>query len=59
MSPRREFTALTRLVEECVNNLALQFKRIAQIQAELDHIRAAWSKADCNLACHPPRNLNI
>jgi uncharacterized protein YukE len=46
---RREFTALAGKVEECANNLEVQFKRIAQIQAELDRIRAAWARSK------PPR----
>jgi hypothetical protein len=41
---RREFSALVRAVEDCTRNMDLQFTRIAQIQAELDHIRAAWAK---------------
>lgn len=31
-------------MEECCRQLDVQFQRIAQIQAELDHIRVAWSK---------------
>lgn len=42
---RREFEDLVRAVEDCVRSLELQFTRIAQIQAELDHIRSAWSKS--------------
>ena len=42
---RREFIALVRVVEECTRTLELQFLRIAQIQAELDHIRTAWAKS--------------
>jgi len=41
---RREFAALARTVEDCSRDLRLQFTRIAQIQAELDQIRTAWSK---------------
>jgi hypothetical protein len=36
----------TSFVDECNAKLDLQFKRIAQIQAELDHIRAAWKGTD-------------
>jgi hypothetical protein len=42
---REEFIDLVNAVDECSRNMELQFKRIAQIQAELDHIRAAWSPA--------------
>ena len=42
---RREFTDLMHQVEECSRNLDLQFTRIAQIQAELDHLRTAWAKS--------------
>jgi hypothetical protein len=41
---RREFERLARHVEDCTRTLDLQFTRIAQLQAELDHIRAAWAK---------------
>ena len=43
---RSEFVALARAVEDLSRALKLQFTRIAQIQAELDHIRAAWTKTD-------------
>ena len=43
---REEFLALEQKVEECLQNLNLQFQRMAQIQAELDRIRnAAQSKS--------------
>jgi hypothetical protein len=42
---REEFSELARFVDDIGRNLELQFKRIAQIQAELDIIRAAWTKA--------------
>jgi hypothetical protein len=42
---RREFTDLVRAVEDCARSLELQFTRIAQLQAELDHIRTAWAKS--------------
>lgn len=42
---REEFVALERKMDECVQNLDVQFKRIAQIQAELDRIRAAWAQS--------------
>jgi len=31
-------------VDGCVRDLAIQFKRISQMQAELDQIRQAWAK---------------
>jgi len=43
---REQFQRLTSVVEECCAKLDLQFKRIAQIQAELDHIRAAWNSRE-------------
>jgi hypothetical protein len=43
---RQEFVALVRAVEDLSRALKLQFTRIAQIQAELDSIRAAWTKTD-------------
>ena len=42
---RLEFDVLARRVEDCTRTLDLQFTRIAQLQAELDHARAAWAKA--------------
>jgi hypothetical protein len=42
---RREFIALVRAVEECTRTLQLQFTRIAQIQAELDHIRTILARS--------------
>jgi len=42
---RREFIALVRAVEECTRTLQLQFTRIAQIQAELDHIRTVLPRS--------------
>jgi hypothetical protein len=41
---RREFDQFVRRIDDYGRDLELQFKRIAQIQAELDHIRAAWSR---------------
>jgi hypothetical protein len=41
---RREFSELVRQVEDCTRNVALQFIRIAQIQAELDHLRLAGAR---------------
>ena len=41
---RQEFEALGRRVDECARNLELQFTRIAQIQADLDHLRPAAEK---------------
>ncbi len=41
---RAEFEALARMVEKSGRDLDLQFQRIAQIQAELDRIRIAWTK---------------
>ena len=46
---RREFDALARCVEDCIRTLELQFTRIAQLQAELDHIRVAWAKSETKL----------
>ena len=43
---RREFDTLARHVEDCTRTLDLQFTRIAQLQAELDHVRAAWAKSE-------------
>jgi hypothetical protein len=43
---RREFADLSQKVEECARNQDLQFTRIAQIQAELDHIRVAWARSE-------------
>jgi hypothetical protein len=43
---RREFVALADAVEDLSRALNFQFTRIAQMQAELDRIRAAWIKAD-------------
>lgn len=40
---RREFVDLANKVDECSYQLDLQFTRIAQLQAELDHIRTAWA----------------
>ena len=39
---REEFDRMAAVIDECCAKLDLQFKRIAQIQAELDHARAAW-----------------
>ena len=44
MVSRAEFEALARTVDKQGRGLDLQFQRIAQIQAELNHIRIAWSK---------------
>jgi len=41
---RAEFDALRQTVKQCCDSLDIQFKRIAQLQAELDHVRAAWLK---------------
>jgi hypothetical protein len=41
---RAEFQQLRETVDECCHLLDVQFKRIAQIQAELDHIKVASSK---------------
>jgi hypothetical protein len=41
----RDSTAeLTTAVERCLRDLEIQFKRIAQIQTELDEIRSVWSR---------------
>jgi hypothetical protein len=41
---RAEFRRLENTLEECCRQLDVQFQRIAQIQAEMDQIRLAWSK---------------
>jgi len=41
---RAEFDAMRQQVDGCVRDLAIQFKRISQMQAELDQIRQAWAK---------------
>lgn len=48
---RREFAAIVRTLKErnvvldaLLDSSAIQFKRIAQIQLELDEIRGAWVK---------------
>jgi hypothetical protein len=43
---RAEFDRLTAIVEKCSEQMELQFKRTAQIQAELDHIRTAWNRVN-------------
>jgi hypothetical protein len=53
MAKRRSLLAPTRAevnqmkadLEEFRTQLNLQFKRIAQMQAELDHIRSAWVRS--------------
>lgn len=42
---RQEFEGIVSTLDDCCTKLDLQFKRIAQIQAELDHIRGAWRTA--------------
>ena len=42
---REEFLALEQRVEECLQNLDLQVKRIKQVQAELHGIREAWTQS--------------
>jgi archaellum component FlaC len=41
---REEFKRLEARVEELKREYSLQFSRIAQMQAELDQIRTAWTK---------------
>jgi hypothetical protein len=41
---REEFDELRQRVDNCCRDLGIQLQRIAQIQAELDHIREAWAK---------------
>ena len=48
---RREFSEIVRelkerhrLIEDLQDSSAIQFKRIAQLQVQLDEIRAAWVK---------------
>ena len=42
---RAEFDRMATLVDECCHNLDVQFKRFADMQAELDRIKSAWTKA--------------
>jgi hypothetical protein len=42
---RAEFDEMRRTVDECNRTLKIQFQRIAQMQAELDHIRTAETQA--------------
>jgi len=42
---RAEFDALVRLVQDCCQRLDVQFHRTAQLQAEVDQVRAAWTQA--------------
>ena len=39
-----DFDRLERLCEQLRNDLDVQFKRIAQLQADIDMIRGAWTK---------------
>jgi hypothetical protein len=39
---QKDLDALRSTVDQCCADLAIQFKRIAQIQAELDDVRRAW-----------------
>ncbi|HYT74108.1 MAG TPA: hypothetical protein VEL79_05120 [Vicinamibacterales bacterium] len=41
---RDEFESLRRALDDCCKSLDIQFRRIAQIQAELDEIRGAWMR---------------
>ena len=41
---RSEFRRLENTLEECCRQLDVQFRRIAQMQAEMDQIRVAWTK---------------
>ena len=41
---RREFDALAAVVRDCCRDIQVQFTRTAQVQAEVDHIRTAWSR---------------
>lgn len=36
---------MRRTLDECCRNIDVQFKRTAEIQAELDHIRLAWQQS--------------
>jgi hypothetical protein len=45
-----DFEILRRRVDECESANNVQFKRIAQLQSELDDVRRAWMKLT------PPRN---
>jgi hypothetical protein len=50
---RAEFTELRQTLDECWRALDLQFHRIAQIQAELDALRAAWVKPERSASQNP------
>ena len=41
---RSSTAELASTVDKCCRDLEVQFERIAQIQAELDEIRSAWTK---------------
>jgi hypothetical protein len=41
---RSSTAELASTVDKCWRDLEVQFERIAQIQAELDEIRSAWTK---------------
>ena len=40
---RKEFEALRQRMDDCRRDLDVEFTRIAQIQAELDQVRKAWT----------------
>lgn len=42
---RAEFDLLREQVDQSRRDLRVQFTRIAQIQAELDRIRSAWTRS--------------
>lgn len=52
---RQEVGELTGRQEAAQRELAIQFQRIAELQAEIDLIRAAWSKLRPKTAVKRPR----
>jgi BMFP domain-containing protein YqiC len=43
---RAEFDELRQVLDQCRRDIEIQFKRIAQMQAEFDQIRRAWTKTE-------------
>jgi predicted nucleic acid-binding Zn-ribbon protein len=52
---RHEFEELASRQDATQRELAIQFQRIAELQAEIDVIRAAWSKIGPKAAVKRPR----
>jgi hypothetical protein len=42
---RAEFGQVLAAIDDCRRKLDVQFKRFAEMQAELDLIKSAWSRA--------------